>query len=168
LSRAPAHAAPTTPTWARPRIPDGTFTLDIEAQTEALIENIRGILQAAGLDLEHLVDVTTFLVEMKDFPGYNRVYNRFFDAQTGPTRTTVARPSAPAPQPAHRDQGRGGVPARSLSKINHLERQTAACRWPLYIGTGADHERAPGRHRASRRHPAEGPAERVSLPAFCR
>jgi 2-aminomuconate deaminase len=77
--------------------PDGTFTLDIEAQTEALIENIRGILQAAGLDLEHLVDVTTFLVEMKDFPGYNRVYNRFFDAQTGPTRTTVAVHQLPHP-----------------------------------------------------------------------
>lgn len=77
--------------------PDGTFTLDIEAQTEALIENLRGILKAAGLDLEHLVDVTTFLVEMSDFPGYNRVYNRFFDAQTGPTRTTVAVHQLPHP-----------------------------------------------------------------------
>jgi 2-aminomuconate deaminase len=76
---------------------DGSFTLDIEAQTEAVIENIRGILKAAGLDLEHLVDVTTFLVEMKDFPGYNRVYNRFFDAPTGPTRTTVAVHQLPHP-----------------------------------------------------------------------
>jgi len=76
---------------------DGTVTLDIEAQTEAVIENIRGILRAAGLDLQHLVDVTTFLVEMKDFPGYNRVYNRYFEKESGPTRTTVAVHQLPHP-----------------------------------------------------------------------
>lgn len=69
---------------------DGSVSLDIEAQTEAVIKNIGAILDAASLGLEHLVDVTTFLVDMKDFPGYNKVYNRFFDKESGPTRTTVA------------------------------------------------------------------------------
>lgn len=76
---------------------DGTIELDIEAQTRAVIENMRRYLQAAGADLEHLVDVTTFLVNMDDFAGYNRVYNEYFNAQTGPTRTTVAVHQLPHP-----------------------------------------------------------------------
>jgi 2-aminomuconate deaminase len=69
---------------------DGTVDKDIAAQTEAVIENIRVILQAAGGDLDNLVDMTTFLVDMADFKGYNAVYNRYFDKETGPSRTTVA------------------------------------------------------------------------------
>ncbi|MES1916766.1 MAG: hypothetical protein MHM6MM_008553 [Cercozoa sp. M6MM] len=33
----------------------------------------------------------------RDFPGFNRVYNRYFDAETGPTRTTVAVRELPHP-----------------------------------------------------------------------
>lgn len=76
---------------------DGTVTLDIRAQTEAVIENIRLILREAGADLTHLVDVTVFLVDMKDYTGYNEVYNRYFQAETGPTRTTVAVHQLPHP-----------------------------------------------------------------------
>nr|HNH81885.1 RidA family protein [Acidobacteriota bacterium] len=50
---------------------DGTVELDIRAQTRAVIENIRLILREAGADLTHLVDVTVFLVDMKDYTGYN-------------------------------------------------------------------------------------------------
>lgn len=70
--------------------PDGSVVKDIRLQTEAVIHNIEHILHAAGLELAHLVDITTFLVSMSDFSGYNAVYNRFFEQQTGPTRTTVA------------------------------------------------------------------------------
>ncbi len=76
---------------------DGKVTLDIEAQTEAVMENMRDILKAAGADLDALVDVTTFLVEMKDFKGYNKVYNRYFEKETGPARTTVAVHQLPHP-----------------------------------------------------------------------
>lgn len=76
---------------------DGTVTRDIRLQTEAVLENIRGILKAAGGDLGDLVDITTFLVDMKDFPGYNEVYNRYFEKETGPTRTTVAVSELPHP-----------------------------------------------------------------------
>lgn len=77
--------------------PDGTVELDIGAQTRAVIENMRTILQAAGGDLEDLVDVTTFLVDMDHFPGYNAVYNEYFDAESGPARTTVAVAELPHP-----------------------------------------------------------------------
>jgi 2-aminomuconate deaminase len=68
---------------------DGTVELDIRRQTRAVIENIRAILQAAGADLEHVVDATVFLVDMDDYAGMNEVYNEYFDAATGPSRTTI-------------------------------------------------------------------------------
>lgn len=76
---------------------DGTPRFDIGEQTAATIENVAAILALAGLGLEHVVDVTTYLVDMADFPGYNAVYNRFFDTATGPARTTVAVAALPHP-----------------------------------------------------------------------
>jgi 2-aminomuconate deaminase len=74
----------------------GTATVDIRAQTRAVIENIRDILQAEGAELSSLVDVTVFLVNMNDFGGYNEVYAEYFD-ETGPARTTVAVHQLPHP-----------------------------------------------------------------------
>lgn len=68
---------------------DGTAVLDIRVQTRAVIENLRDLLEAAGCGLADLVSVTSFLVNMDDFQGYNEVYASFFD-DDGPTRTTVA------------------------------------------------------------------------------
>jgi 2-aminomuconate deaminase len=74
----------------------GTTNLDIRRQTRAVIENIRDILSSVGCGLEDIVDVTTFLVNMNDFGGYNEVYGEFFDYD-GPTRTTVAVHQLPHP-----------------------------------------------------------------------
>jgi len=74
----------------------GTTKLDIRAQTRAVIENIRTILQSVGAGLDDVVDVSSFLVNMNDFGGYNEVYSEFFD-HTGPTRTTVAVHQLPHP-----------------------------------------------------------------------
>lgn len=74
----------------------GTTKLDIKKQTRAVIENIRDILQEAGADLKDIVDVTSFLVNMNDFGGYNQVYAEYFD-YNGPTRTTVAVHQLPHP-----------------------------------------------------------------------
>lgn len=89
------------------RLPDNSFAgvrvdelgvtdLDIRVQTRAVIENIRDILQAVGADLSDLVQVTTYLVSMNDFGGYNEVYAEYFD-ENGPTRTTVAVHQLPHP-----------------------------------------------------------------------
>ncbi|MER5648196.1 RidA family protein [Streptosporangium sp. NPDC002524] len=74
----------------------GTVTLDIAEQTRAVIENVGDILKAAGADLSDLVQITTYLVNINDFGGYNAVYAEYFD-ETGPARTTVAVHQLPHP-----------------------------------------------------------------------
>jgi 2-aminomuconate deaminase len=74
----------------------GTASLDIRAQTRAVIDNIRDILASAGASLADLVEVSAFLVSMNDFGGYNEVYGEYFDS-SGPTRTTVAVHQLPHP-----------------------------------------------------------------------
>jgi len=74
----------------------GTTNLDIRAQTRAVIENIRGILHEVGADLADITQITTFLVSMNDFGGYNEIYGEYFD-ETGPARTTVAVHQLPHP-----------------------------------------------------------------------
>ena len=70
---------------------------DIEAQTRAVIENIRTILEAAGSSLNDVVDVTAFLVDMdRDFAGYNKVYREYFEPIQA-TRTTLAIRALPTP-----------------------------------------------------------------------
>ena len=74
----------------------GVTQLDIRAQTRAVIENIRDILSEAGAELGDLVSLTTYLVNMNDFGGYNETYAEFFDYD-GPSRTTVAVHQLPHP-----------------------------------------------------------------------
>jgi 2-aminomuconate deaminase len=71
--------------------------LDIRTQTRAVLENIRDILAAAGAALNDVVEVSTYLVNMADFAGYNEVYSQFF-GHGGPARTTVAVAALPHPQ----------------------------------------------------------------------
>ncbi|HKU28650.1 MAG TPA: RidA family protein [Candidatus Sulfotelmatobacter sp.] len=74
----------------------GTTHLDIRAQTKAVIENIRDILRSQSAKLEDIVEVTTYLVSMNDFAGYNEVYGEYFGCD-GPARTTVAVHQLPHP-----------------------------------------------------------------------
>lgn len=61
---------------------------DIRQQTERVLENIKGILEAAGVNLHHVVKTTVFLREMNDFPAMNEVYARYFPSAP-PARSTV-------------------------------------------------------------------------------
>ena len=75
----------------------GSMRLDIREQTKAVLENIQDYLATEGATMADVVDVTTFLVNMNDFAGYNEVYGQFFDKETGPARTTVAVHQLPHP-----------------------------------------------------------------------
>ena len=73
-----------------PLIP-GTSTLrqgGIEAQTRQVMNNIRGLLEAAGSGLESVVKTTVFLADINDFAAFNAVYAEFFPHDP-PARTTV-------------------------------------------------------------------------------
>lgn len=74
----------------------GTTRLDIRLQTRAVIENIRDILQSAEANLQDVVEMLSYLVNMDDFAGYNEVYGEFF-GYDGPARTTVAVHQLPHP-----------------------------------------------------------------------
>ncbi len=70
---------------------------DAAAQTEAVIANIRRVLEQAGASLDDVVDCQCFLVDMdRDFQAFNAVYAKHF-AAIGPTRTTVAVRALPTP-----------------------------------------------------------------------
>ena len=72
-------------------------TFDFEAQCRSVFENVKLILEESGSSWENLVDVTTFLVDMKrDFKTYNRVYAEYFK-DNQPCRTTIGISALPSP-----------------------------------------------------------------------
>jgi 2-iminobutanoate/2-iminopropanoate deaminase len=61
---------------------------DITQQTERVIENLKGILQASGSSLDKVVRTTVFLADMNEFGAMNQAYGKYF-AQNFPARSTV-------------------------------------------------------------------------------
>jgi len=61
---------------------------DIAAQTTRVLENLKGILEAAGSSLDRVVKTTVYLKDMNDFSAMNEVYARYFPANP-PARATV-------------------------------------------------------------------------------
>lgn len=61
---------------------------DVRQQTERVLENIKGVLEASGSNLAHVVKTTVFLKNMNDFPAMNEVYARYFNPAP-PARSTV-------------------------------------------------------------------------------
>ena len=61
---------------------------DIRQQTERVLENIKAILEAGGVNLHHVVKTTVFLKDMNEFAAMNEVYGKYFTAAP-PARSTV-------------------------------------------------------------------------------
>ncbi len=61
---------------------------DIAVQTERVLQNIKGILQASGSTLEKVVKTTVFLKNMSEFTAMNEVYGKHF-VKNPPARSTV-------------------------------------------------------------------------------
>lgn len=70
---------------------------DIQAQTRAVFDNVRAVLQASGAAWENLVDVTVYLTDMAhDFQAYNAIWAEYFpDPKAAPCRTTVGIDALP-------------------------------------------------------------------------
>jgi 2-iminobutanoate/2-iminopropanoate deaminase len=72
-----------------PLRPDGSLEQgDVAAQTRQVLTNVKGLLEAAGSGLEHVLKATVFLADMNDFQAMNAVYGEFFTADQ-PARSTV-------------------------------------------------------------------------------
>lgn len=61
---------------------------DIRVQTHRVLDNLSGVLAAAGSSLHHAVKTTVYLSDMADFPAMNEVYATYF-ADPPPARSTV-------------------------------------------------------------------------------
>jgi enamine deaminase RidA (YjgF/YER057c/UK114 family) len=70
---------------------------DFETQCRAVFENVRLVVEDAGSGWDRIVDVTSFLTNMKaDFPLYNRLFGEYF-GDNQPARTTVEVSRLPTP-----------------------------------------------------------------------
>jgi 2-iminobutanoate/2-iminopropanoate deaminase len=63
-------------------------------QTERVLENVKGILEAAGTALDRVVKATVFLADMNDFAAMNEVYGRYFEVDP-PARSTIEASKLP-------------------------------------------------------------------------
>ena len=73
------------------------LSYDFESQCHSVFKNVNLILKDSGSSWDNLVDVTTFLTNMKDdFKVYNKIYSEYFKSNL-PCRTTVEISSLPTP-----------------------------------------------------------------------
>jgi len=69
---------------------DGSLvTTSIEAETKQVMENLKAVLEAAGMTFENVVKSTIFIMNMNDFGTINTVYGSYFNEKTAPARETV-------------------------------------------------------------------------------
>ncbi len=61
---------------------------DVARQTERVMENLKGIVEAAGSSLDRTVKTTVYLADLADFAAMNEVYGRYFQSNP-PARATV-------------------------------------------------------------------------------
>ena len=62
---------------------------NIEAETEQVMQNMKAVLEAAGMTFENVVKTTIFIMNMNDFASINTIYGSYFNEKTAPARETV-------------------------------------------------------------------------------
>jgi 2-iminobutanoate/2-iminopropanoate deaminase len=68
----------------------GELVLDtIELETKQVMQNMKAVLEAAGMTFENVVKSTIFISNMNDFGSINSVYGSYFNEKTAPARETV-------------------------------------------------------------------------------
>lgn len=99
----PPDCPPQNPTYSQAAVSGGTVYVagqigidpatgrlvadDVGAQTERVFESVERILEAAGSDLQRVVKVTVFLVDLADWAAMNAVYVRRFGDHAPPKST---------------------------------------------------------------------------------
>lgn len=62
---------------------------NIHIETKQVMENMKAVLEAAGMTFEQVVKTTIFIMDMNDFAAINAVYGTYFTEETAPARETV-------------------------------------------------------------------------------
>jgi 2-iminobutanoate/2-iminopropanoate deaminase len=62
---------------------------NIEKETKQVMENMKAVLEAAGMSFENVVKSTIFISNMNDFAAINSIYGGYFNEKTAPARETV-------------------------------------------------------------------------------
>jgi 2-iminobutanoate/2-iminopropanoate deaminase len=69
---------------------------DVEAQTRQILKSFRVMLQSVGSDLDHVLHINIFLLEMSDFEAMNRAYVEAMGSHR-PARTVIGVAELPKP-----------------------------------------------------------------------
>ncbi|MFC7357137.1 Rid family detoxifying hydrolase [Jejudonia soesokkakensis] len=64
-------------------------TSDIVSETKLVMENLKAVLEAAGMTFENILKTSIFISDMNNFAAINEVYASYFDENTAPARETV-------------------------------------------------------------------------------
>lgn len=62
---------------------------DIEKETKLVMENLKAILEEAGMTFENVIKSSIFVSDMHNFSKINKIYGKYFNAETAPARETV-------------------------------------------------------------------------------
>ncbi len=62
---------------------------DIETETQQVMQNMKAVLETAGMTFENVVKTSIFIMNMNDFAKINTVYGSYFNEQNAPARETV-------------------------------------------------------------------------------
>ena len=65
------------------------ITANIKDETQQVMQNMKAVLEAAGMTFENVVKTTIFIVNMDDFGTVNSIYGSYFNEKTAPARETV-------------------------------------------------------------------------------
>ena len=62
---------------------------DIETETKQVMENMKAVLEEAGMTFENVIKTSIFVMDMNNFAKINTVYGSYFNEKTAPARETV-------------------------------------------------------------------------------
>ena len=65
------------------------FKGSISEETEVVMQNMKAVLEAAGMTFENVLKTSIFISDMQSFAEINSVYKKYFDENTAPARETV-------------------------------------------------------------------------------
>ncbi len=63
---------------------------DITTEAKQVMQNLKAVLDEAGMTFENVIKTTIFLSDMNNFTEVNAVYGSYFNEATAPARETVA------------------------------------------------------------------------------